>query len=423
MVRVLGGYQTDFARNWTREGKHLVAPMKEAIQEGLRIVQLEPQDIGTIHVGNFGAELYAMQGHLGSLAIEADPRFRGKPTGRHEAACASGSIAMLAGLSDIEAGHYQTAMVLGVEQMKTVNSVQGGDYLGTASWYEREAKGKDYPFPRLFGKIGAEYVRRYDMAKSTYEQYQAYLSDLMYRNARKNPKAQTRDWAMNEKHALTEDKFNLRISEEIKLSDCSQVTDGAAVVFLASEEYAREYARKHNIDLNTIPHILGWGHTTAPMMLADKVAESLNYDRPLPHSREAVKQAYNRAGIEGPEQLDVYEFHDCFTTTAYASVDVIGLTRPGENYKAIEGGWLEMDGKLPINPSGGLIGGGHPVGATGIRQMLDVYKQTTEKADDYQVAIKNRKALMVNIGGSGTTNCAFVVGFPESTTTKAKTRR
>ena len=122
--------------------------------------------------------------------------------------------------------------------------------------------------------------------------------------------------------------------------------------------------------------------------------------------------AYERAGISGPQDLDAYEYHDCFTTTAYASIDIVGLTRPGDNERAIEEGWLEMNGRLPLNPSGGLIGVGHPVGATGVRQALDSYKLITQQAGDYQVPIEEGKVLMVNIGGSGTTTVALVIGRP-----------
>jgi acetyl-CoA C-acetyltransferase len=291
-----------------------------------------------------------------------------------------------------------------------VNAEQGGEYLGTAAWYEREAKGRDFPFPRLFGQLGAEYMRRFEIPKDEYEKSQAYLADLMYRNARRNPRAQTRGWAMDVRHAAAEDEFNLRISPEVKLSDCSQVTDGAVAIVLASEDYASEYARKHGIPLEDIPAILGWGHTTAPIRLADKLEESRDQKYVLPHARNAITSAYRRAGIDGHDQIDACEFHDCFTTTAYASVDLVGLTPPGENHKAIEEGWLEMEGRLPLNPSGGLIGVGHPVGATGVRQVLEAHRLTTDQAGDYQVRAEHRRVLTVNIGGSGTTTVAFVVG-------------
>src|SRR5712692_3260839 len=156
-IYILGGYQTDFARNWNKESKHIVAMLREAVEGGLEATGLEPKDVEVGHVGNFAAELYAMQGHLGAFLVDTDPSFSGLPTSRHEAACASGSIAILAASAEIEAGRYDLAAVVGLEQMKTVDTVTGGDFLGTAGRYERECKGKDYPFPRLFGRLGDEY--------------------------------------------------------------------------------------------------------------------------------------------------------------------------------------------------------------------------------------------------------------------------
>ncbi len=178
-------------------------------------------DVG--HVGNFAAELYAMQGHLGAFLVDVDPAFSGLPTARHEAACASGSIAILAASAEIEAGRYDLAMVVGVEQMKTVDPKTGGDFLGTAAWYEREAKGIEFPFPKLFGRLGDEYDKRYGLK----DEHLAHISAVNYSNAKRNPLAQTRTWYMNEDHARATDKFNTVIGGRIKISDCSQVTDGA----------------------------------------------------------------------------------------------------------------------------------------------------------------------------------------------------
>jgi acetyl-CoA C-acetyltransferase len=407
MVRILGGYQTDFSRNWAKEGRHLVESMTEAINNALSATKLDPVDVGTIHVGNFAAELYTMQAHLGALAIEAHLNLRGKPSSRHEAACASGSIAVLAGCADIEAGNYQTALILGIEQMKTVPPEKGGEFLGTAAWYEKEARTKQFPFPTLFGQLGEEYVSRFDFQIET---YQDYLSNLMYQNARHNPKAQTRAWEFGDSTTGSPSKPNHKISPNIKVSDCSQITDGAVALILASEEFAQDYSRKQGIPLEEIPVIQGWGHTTAPILLEQKFRESKTSSSVLPHTRKAITDAYSRARINGPEHLDAVEFHDCFTTTAYASIDLIGLTEPGNNYQAIEQGWLELDGKLPLNPSGGLIGAGHPVGATGVRQLLDAFQLVTGNAGAYQIDINSRRVLTVNIGGTGTTNVAFIVG-------------
>ena len=113
-VFILGGYQTDFARNWTKEGKHIAAMIREAVQGALAVTGVEPGEIEVGHVGNFAAELYAMQGHLGAFLVDVDPGFAGLPTGRHEAACASGSIALLAATAELEAGRYELALVVGV---------------------------------------------------------------------------------------------------------------------------------------------------------------------------------------------------------------------------------------------------------------------------------------------------------------------
>lgn len=404
-IYVLGGYQTDFARNWTKESKHIVAMIREGVLGGLEATGLEPSEIEVGHVGNFAAELYAMQGHLGAFLLDVDPAFSGLPTARHEAACASGSIALLAASAEIEAGRYDLAMVVGVEQMKTVDPKRGGDFLGTAAWYDREAKGIEFPFPKLFGRLGDEYDKRFGLK----DEHLAHISAVNYSNAKRNPLAQTRNWYMTEEHANACDKFNGVIGGRIKISDCSQVTDGCVSVFLASEKAAAAYAKKRGIKLESIPKLLGWGHRTAPIEFDTKVAESKDNPYVLPHTRQAILDAFRRAGVADCWGVQAIETHDCFTTSEYMAIDHFGLTKPGEAWKAIEDGTIELGGKLPINPSGGLIGAGHPVGATGCRQVLDAYKQVTGTAGDYQVDGAKRVATL-NIGGSGTTSVCFVVG-------------
>ncbi|HYL59535.1 MAG TPA: acetyl-CoA acetyltransferase, partial [Candidatus Acidoferrales bacterium] len=290
-------------------------------------------------------------------------------------------------------------------QMKTVDSTTGGDYLGTAAWYEREAKGIEFPFPKLFGRLGDEYDKRYGLK----DEHLAHISAVNYSNAKRNPNAQTRNWFMSESHAQTASKFNTVIGGRIKVSDCSQVTDGAVTVFLASEKFATAWAKRNGRKLEDIPRILGWGHHTAPLEFDAKVAESREDEYVLPHTRAAIVDAFKRAGIAGVSQLSGIETHDCFTTSEYMAIDHFGITKPGESWKAVEEGVNEMGGKLPINPSGGLIGAGHPVGATGVRQMLDCHRQITNTAGDYQVDAAKTFA-MLNIGGSGTTSCVFIVG-------------
>ena len=404
-IYVLGGFQTDFARNWTKENKHIVAMIREGVLGGLESTGLEPKDVEVGHVGNFAAELYAMQGHLGAFLLDVDPALSGLPTARHEAACASGSIALLAASAEIEAGRYDLAMVVGVEQMKTVDPKRGGDFLGTAAWYDREAKGVEFPFPKLFGRLGDEYDKRFGLK----DEHLAHISAVNYSNAKRNPLAQTRNWYMTEEHANANDKFNSVIGGRIKISDCSQVTDGCVALFLASEKAAAAYAKKRGIKLESIPKLMGWGHRTAPIEFDTKVAESKDNPYVLPHTRQAITDAFRRAGVKDVWGVQAIETHDCFTTSEYMAIDHFGLTKPGESWKAVEDGTIELGGKLPINPSGGLIGAGHPVGATGCRQVLDAYKQVTGDAGEYQVEGAKRVATL-NIGGSGTTSVCFVVG-------------
>ena len=144
------------------------------------------------------------------------------------------------------------------------------------------------------------------------------------------------------------------------------------------------------------------------MRLEDKFVESHNDPYIMPHVRGAITDAFGRAGLSGPEELDVIETHDCFTTTEYMAIDHFGLTKPGESWKAVEEGVIEKNGALPINPSGGLIGCGHPVGCTGVRMLLDAHKQVTGEAGDYQID-GARTAATLNIGGSGTTTVSMVV--------------
>jgi acetyl-CoA C-acetyltransferase len=404
-VYVLGGFQTDFARNWTKENKHFSALMRESVLGALERCEIAPEEVQSAHVGNFAAELYCMQGHLGAFFTEVHPAFSGLPTSRHEAACASGSIALLAASAEIEAGRYDLQAVVGIEQMKTVSAAKGGSYLGTAAWYEQEADGVEFPFPKLFGKLGDEYDRRYGLK----DEHLAEISRLNYDNAKLNPLAQTRHWYMNKAHALGRDDSNAAVGGRIRISDCSQVTDGAVTVFLASRAYAERYARGRGLRLDQIPRIKGWGHHTARLRFADKIEESRAARYVLPHVRATITDAWKRAGIADVHGIDGIETHDCFTTSEYMAIDHFGITEPGESWKAVEAGWLEIGGKHPINPSGGLIGAGHPVGATGVRQLLDAFLQVTGRAGAYQVeGAKDFQTL--NIGGSGTTSLSFIVG-------------
>ena len=154
--------------------------------------------------------------------------------------------------------------------------------------------------------------------------------------------------------------------------------------------------------------IAGWGHTTVGLPIDQKFERSSDDEFVMPHVRRAITDAFGRAGIDGPDQLDAIETHDCMTPSEYMAIDHFGITAPGESWKAVEEGRLERDGDMPVNPSGGLIGGGHPVGATGARMLVDATKQVSGTAGDYQVDGANRVATL-NIGGSTATTACFII--------------
>lgn len=411
-VYILGGAQTDFERNWKKEGKGMVALLKEVMSDGLGEAGLSFDDVRELNknnrvacfIGNFIAEKYTDQGHLGAFLTEVSPAFYGVPSARYEAACASGSVAIDAAQAKIQAGDYDVAIVVGWELMKTVDSKVGGDFLGRAAYYEKEGKGIDMPFPKLFGRLADETLKKYpELDEKRYMDALARISAINYGNAKRNPLAQTRKWFMSYEQASTRGtETNPFVGGRLAISDCSQVTDGAAVVVLCSDKFAKE--RKV---LNK-PVIKGYGHRTAPMLFEKKMIDNERSEYILPWTRQAALDAYRRSRLTVAD-IDVFETHDCFTSSEYAAISAFGLTAPGKEYEAVESGLVAFDGKKPINPSGGLIGCGHPVGASGVRMFLDLYKQVTGRAGMYQVE-DAQNGMMLNIGGSATTNYVFVIG-------------
>jgi acetyl-CoA C-acetyltransferase len=159
-VFVLGGAQTDFARHVTREGRTLADLIRETAQSALGDAKVDAAEVEVGHVGNFVAELFCGQGHLGGLLVEADPAFEGMPTSTHEAACAAGGAAIMAAMADIESGRYDCALVLGVEVMRNLKGDAAARHLGAAAYVPRETEGVQYPWPQLFSELGDEYERR-----------------------------------------------------------------------------------------------------------------------------------------------------------------------------------------------------------------------------------------------------------------------
>ena len=403
---VLGGTQSDFARNLGRDGRELGDLVGDLVDGALADAALDPAEIAAIHVGNAFGELFTGQGHLGAMPATVRPALWGVPAARHEAACASGSIAVLAAMAELEAGRCDVALVIGVEQERNVPPEQAAQYLGAAAWVGHEGAGARYLWPHMFSRLGDAYAERWGLDR----RHLVAISRKNLGNARRNPRAQTRGWTIGDATFAESDATNPVIEGRLRRADCAQVTDGGAAIVLASARYTEAWARARDRAPARTAQLLGWGHRTAGLPLEAKLARAAGADGGLlfPHVAAAFADANRRAGTALPA-LDGIEVHDCFTTTEYMAIDHLGLTPPGQSWQAIEDGRTAPGGALPINPSGGLIGGGHPVGATGVRMVLDAALQVTGRAGDYQVA-GARTFATLNLGGSATTVVSFIVG-------------
>jgi acetyl-CoA C-acetyltransferase len=397
MVWVLGGYQTDFARNWPRSGLEVSDLVAEVVQETLVDARVDPAAIGVIHVGNAFGQLFTGQGQLGGMPATVDDRLWGVPASRHEAACASGGVAILSAMADLESGRYDCALVLGVELEKTVPGDLSAQYLGAAAWVGHEGQQAKFMWPHMFSLLADEYDRRYGLDDA----HLNAIAELNFRNARSNPLAQTRAWEFGPASFTGDDLANPCVEGRVRRQQCSQVTDGGVGVVLVSDRHARAGSPG-------TARIEGWGHRTVGLPLQAKFDRSRDERYVLPHVRQAVLDAYGRAGVDS---VDGIETHDCFAMSEYMAIDHFGLTGPGESWKAVENGELERSGRIPVNASGGLIGGGHPVGATGVRMLLDAGRQVTGRAGACQIEGARRIGTL-NIGGSTTTTVTFVVGSP-----------
>lgn len=185
---VLGGYQTDFALNWSRAGATAFDLLKATVEGVLAATKIEPREVEVAHIGNFAGELFLGQGQLGGFFASAHPAFDTLPTARHEAACASGSIALLAAGAEIEAGRYDLACVLGIEQMRNVSGQQAAANLGAACWAGREVQEAVFPWPYMFSRLADVYDARYGLNNA----HLARIAQINFANAKKNPNAQTR---------------------------------------------------------------------------------------------------------------------------------------------------------------------------------------------------------------------------------------
>jgi acetyl-CoA C-acetyltransferase len=417
MPYILGGAQTDFAKDYTAAGEGFTELFKEITESGLEAVGLDYDALATLKeedrielfVGNFAGELFKNQGHLGPFFSTVNPVFIGMPAGRYEAACASSSLAVSVASSRIKAGEIDLAIVVGAEIMRNVPPLEANEYLSTCADYISEGEGVRFFYPRMFGYLTEEVMRRYgDVGEERLKSAFFEISLKNRKNAKLNKNAQTRGdtLGVDELKALDR-KYKSVFGGQTRFSDCSQISDGACILFIASPAYAEKYLKKTGRKRSEIAAISGAGFRVAELKFADKLKAAAQEKYMLPWARQSVLDAFSKARI-GIDDIDLIELHDCFCVNEYVALSNFGITEPGKEYTAIENGATQLGGKIPVNPSGGLIGAGHPVGASGARMLLDTFRQVTDAAGDYQVKGAKRGAIF-NVGGSCTTTMSFVV--------------
>jgi len=372
--------------------------IKEAGLGSIKQIQ-NPENIDEGIIGNFVAERFCHQGNLGGFFPYVHETFQYKPCIRVEGACDSGGLALVTALKTILADLAEVILCIGVEVQNSVKAIYGADYLAAAGWYSGERKnGHAYFFPDKFAQRAGACFDKFGHDKVRSGMAQWYVNAIEH--ARKNPKAQ-------EYHNQNTDLYATGMSsptpkafcEHISVFDCSKVSDGGAALIFASEEGLK----KIGVGMKDAVEVISYGQvqdnlTTPPPDLTK-----------LTTCRIAAQRAYERAGVK-PEDLSVLDVHDCFTIAGLLAVEAAGFAEYGEGADFVKSGNTKLSGSIPTNTSGGLIGYGHPTGATGVRQAVDVVHQLMGKAGDYQVNIDGQRpyGMMSSMGGDDRTVVAMV---------------
>jgi len=333
--------------------------------------------IDSMYVGCMSSGLFVDQEHLASLLAD----YLGVtpiPSARVESACASGGLAVRMGFLDVASGMSDIVLVGGVEKMTDV-SVDGATFaLSTAADQEYEVY-QGITFPGLYAMMARAHMHKYG---TTREQL-AQVAVKNHYHGSMNPLAQF-------PQRITVDNVvkSVMVADPLRILDCSPITDGAAAVILCSLDLAKNISKKPLIK------IIGSGHATDTIAL-----HSRNDLTELRATQRAAERAYKMANKK-PEDIDLVEVHDCFTIAEICVIETLGFVEKGKGGKATEDGITTLGGKIPVNTSGGLKSKGHPVGATGVAQVVEIVKQLRGEAGQRQV--KNAKVGMTqNMGGSG----------------------
>jgi len=333
--------------------------------------------IDSMYVGCMSSGLFVGQEHLSSLLAD----YLGKnpiPAARVESACASGGLAFRLGFIDVASGISDIVLVSGVEKMTDVSGDGATFALSTAADQEYEVY-HGVTFPGLYAMMARAHMHKYG---TTREQL-AQVSVKNHDNGSLNPLAQ-----FPQKITVEHVMNSVMIADPLRILDCSPITDGAAAAILCSLDMAKKISKK------PLVKIIGSGNATDTIALHSR--EDLTE---IGSTKIAGKKAFKMSGKK-PEDIDLAEVHDCFTIAEICVIEALGLVEKGKGGKATEDGLTALDGKIPINTSGGLKSKGHPVGATGVAQVCEIVKQLRGEAGDRQV--KNaRVGLTQNMGGSG----------------------
>ena len=375
-----------------RENPTLEEFLGEAVQKAFENTGVSPDAIEKGYVGNFAGELFVNQGHLGSLLARVAPGLEKKPIGRTEAACASGGIAVTACIDALNAGH-DVVLAAGAEVQTSVNARAGADYLARASHYATERQIDEFTFPCLFARRAKAYKEAYGVTDEDI----AHTVVKAYSNANKNPYAHMRAVSMTLEHASNAGPKNPNFlqneayRDHLKITDCSQVSDGASAVILATEEGLA----KLGVKPEDCVEILSYGHATSGLGNVEELTR-------LSNAEAAAATAYADAGIEASD-IQIAEVHDCFSITELMMMEALGFAEPGKAAERVKNGDTAITGDLPINTGGGLVAFGHPVGATGIKQVLEIFRQMKKQCGDYQVPRDLTYGLTANMGGDDRT--------------------
>lgn len=368
-VAIIGVGMTKFGELWEQSLRDMFAEAALKAMENAKV-----EKIDALYVGAMSSGLYAYQEHLGSLMADYIGQI-GVPAVRVESACSSGGQAVRMGFIDVASGMHDIVLVGGVEKMWDVED--GTFVLATASDQEYEAY-NGVTFPGLYAMIARAYMERYGLTREELAQ----VPIKNHKHAVNNPNAQY-PFEIDLKTVLN----SSMVADPLRLMDCSPITDGAACLILCPLDRAKEFTDKY-------VKIRGVGAASGPIALHDH--KDLTR---LEAVYLAAQRAYQMAGVT-PNDIDFVEVHDCFSIAEIVVAEELGFFEYGKGGKAIAEGQATYGGKIVINPSGGLKAKGHPVGATGVAQLVEAFYQLTNQAGKRQVQ-NARLGMTQNMGGSG----------------------